>query len=356
MAKLLANYYGTKKLEKIIWPQAIKSWEVVAHLKKEFTQALTNIDSLKIVSSGNIHYRVFSFRQAPKLLQKKYLASLPDDNWTLKAAWAVIKNHWLVDVQVKGKGSISWQYNQANQAGIYFYVHGQGEVVIAEKQNISLLQSVLLDVGQKVKLIYSLNKKQTQGHSWLSYSACVWQQATCVWEVGIRNKSWLVGSFTTRSLGIGAVGNHLFAGRFSEQSKTYLNFINQHIAANTTGDMLIKTVGEDSSQTIIEGLIAIGAKSANTNSYLQEDALLLSNQARASALPNLEILNRDVKASHGATVGQLDEQMLYYLMSRGLTKVLAQELILAGFFYSFGSKITDDSRKDKILSLLLNKK
>ena len=356
MSKLFSSYYNTKKLGQIVLPQAIKNWEATLHLKKEFKQTLKNSNHLKIVSSSNVNYRIFSFTQAPKEIQKKYLTSLQNNNWTLKAALAVIKNHWLVDIEVKGKGNLAWQSSQANQVGIYFYVHGQGEVVFKEEQKSPLLQSVLLDVGQKVKLIYGLNKNQTQGYTWLSYVARVFQQATCVWEIGIRNKGWLVGSFTTQQLGVGAKGNHLFAGRFSDQSKTYLNFINQHIAANTTGDMLIKTVGEDSSQTIMEGLIAIDSKSANTNSYLQEDILLLSSQARASALPNLEILNRDVKASHGATVGRIDEQMLYYLTSRGLTRVLAQELIVSGFFYSFGSKITDDSRKDKILGLLLDNK
>lgn len=356
MSKLLANYYNLKKLEKIVWPSALKTWGINLHLKKEFTQTLNNINNFQIISSPNVKWRIFSFSQAPKTLQKKYLISLQNNHWTNIATLTIIKNHWLVDIEINGKGSFSWCYQQANQLGIYFYIHGQGEIVFTENQDRSVAQSVLVEIGEKVKLIYSLNKKQIQGYSWLSYNARVWTKSICVWEVGVLNKAWLVGSFITQQLGREAKGDHLFAGRFSGQSKTYLNFINQHINSNTTGDMLIKILAEDKSQTIAEGLIDIGCKSANSNSYLKEDALVLSSQARVSVLPNLEILNRDVKVSHGATVGRIDEQILYYLMSRGLTKLVAQKLIVSGFFYSFGSKITASSRRDKILSLLLNKK
>ncbi len=354
--KIIKEYYGHKNLAKIVFPATIKTWDIQRQIKKEFIRPLKNIKQLKVDASDKATVKILPLVKAAKIWQKKYFANLKNSDWTTMTALATIKNHWLIDVHLQGKAKLAWSLAEANQAGIYFNIHGQGEIVISEQQKNSLLQNVQIDVGEGIKLNYNLIKNQSRGFSWLSYRANIFKQGSCVWEVGIKNKSLLIGSFALHHQGSGVEGNHLFGGRFSNQSKTYLNFINQHLVANTTGDMFIKTIGEDNAQTIVEGLIAIGSKSANTNSYLKEDTLLLSSEARASALPNLEILNQDVKASHGATVGRIDEQMLYYLVSRGLNLSAAKELIVAGFFHTLGSRINDKDRQSKILDLLLDKK
>jgi len=352
---LFKSYYGHKKLAQIDWPKVLRSWAVVDKIKSDFSLNLKAGQDIRITASGQVSWQIFRFDQAPKAWQQKYLTSLTGINWLAQAALAVIKNHWVVGIKISGPSIMSWQIKSANLAGIYFYIQGEGEITIKEEQIKPACQLVMIEVGNFIKLNYSLNKKQQTGSSVLSYHARLNKQTVCQWEVGIKNKAWLVGSFSSYLVGVGSVSNYIVGGRVLGQAKTYLNFINQHLSPHTTGDMLIKSVGEDKSQTILEGLIAIGNKSANTNSYLQEDALLLSSQARASALPNLEILNRDVKASHGATVGRIDETMLYYLTSRGLTKVLAKELILTGFFHSLGSRITDSHRQTELFNLLLAK-
>ncbi len=343
------------KLAKINWPNILKSWDLTKKLKTDFSLPLQDKNKIKIKTTGNISWQIFRFDQAPLKLQKKYLTSQQDFTWSSQAIFSMIKNHWLVDIKIFGDGELFWQMDSADLGGIYFFVQGQGEITINEKQNRSVCQLVMIDVGNLVTLHYSLNKQQIKGFTFLSYQARLGKQSNCFWEIGLKNKAWLVGSFVTKLLGTGSQNNYLFGGRISGQSKTYLNFLNQHLVPNTTGDMLIKAIAEDKSQTIIAGLIDIGLKSTNANSYLQEDILLLSAQARASALPNLEILNRDVKASHGATVGRIDEEMLYYLMSRGLSKMVATELIVSGFFHSLGSKITDRQRQRKLFNLLLAK-
>ncbi len=353
--KYFKKYYGQKKLAKIVWPKSLKSWLLADKLKSNFSVPIKSSKNFAITATDNVSWRLWRFEQAPANLQKKFLANWPKMNWLSQALLAVIKDYWLVEIKFSGQGELSWQVKSADLAGVFFSLRGNGEITITEHQATAVGQLVLLDVGEAVNLHYSLNKRQTTKAAFFSYYTRLAKQASSVWEIGLNNQAGLVGSFITYLLGAGSESNYLLGARLGSSAQTYLNFINQHQAQDTTGDMLIKTVGEDKSQTIIEGLIDIGLKSANTNSYLQEDALLLSQQARASALPNLEILNRDVKASHGATVGRIDEAMLYYLMSRGLTKSLAKEMIVSGFFQSLSSKIKDSYRQAKLFDLLLVK-
>ena len=130
----------------------------------------------------------------------------------------------------------------------------------------------------------------------------------------------------------GSVGNILSAFAFSGQSKSNVNLINNHQGRATTGDIKFKGIGYDAARALTEGMIAIGTKAQNTNSYLQQDILLVSSAAGIDAKPNLEILNNEVKASHGATLSSFDQNALFYLYSRGLNEALAAQLIIDGFF------------------------
>lgn len=113
---------------------------------------------------------------------------------------------------------------------------------------------------------------------------------------------------------------------------TTLDLINNHQAAHTTGDMAFRGLGRDAAKAVINGLIKIGKHAPFTSSYLDEKVLLLSDKARVQAEPNLEILNNEVQASHSATVGNLDEFTLYYMLSRGIDQKTAQTMLIKGFF------------------------
>lgn len=113
---------------------------------------------------------------------------------------------------------------------------------------------------------------------------------------------------------------------------TTIDLINNHQAAHTTGNMAFRGLGRDAAKAVVNGLIKIGKHSPFTSSYLDEKVLLLSDKARVWAEPNLEILNNEVQASHSATVGNLDEFTLYYMLSRGIDQKTAQEMLIKGFF------------------------
>ncbi|HZY93856.1 MAG TPA: Fe-S cluster assembly protein SufD [Candidatus Bathyarchaeia archaeon] len=106
-----------------------------------------------------------------------------------------------------------------------------------------------------------------------------------------------------------------------------------HQSTHTTGHVLARGILKDSSRTIFKGMIRIGEGAKNSNSYLAEHAMIMSKKARADAIPGLEINTNEVKATHSGSVSQIDEEQVYYLMSRGLDLSEAQRLIIMGFLH-----------------------
>ncbi len=105
-----------------------------------------------------------------------------------------------------------------------------------------------------------------------------------------------------------------------------------HVVPHATSDLLYKGALYDEAKTVFRGIIRVHPKAQRTDAYQTNRNLLLSPDAEAVTLPNLEIEADDVRCSHGATVGQLNEEELFYLMSRGLTRKQAERLVIFGFF------------------------
>ena len=104
-----------------------------------------------------------------------------------------------------------------------------------------------------------------------------------------------------------------------------------HKAKNTLANTTLKGVGCDKSSTRFFGKIVIDENCSSSNSFLTERILLLSDSASAETVPELEILTDDVKCSHAASVSKISDSQLLYLMSRGVSKKQAENLIIEGF-------------------------
>lgn len=124
--------------------------------------------------------------------------------------------------------------------------------------------------------------------------------------------------------------NGLYFGE-DDQVLDYRAFIN-HQAPHTTSNMYLKGAVEDSSHSVFTGLIRIEEEAQNVDAYQTNRNLVLSADAGAESVPNLEILANDVRCGHGSTVGPLDEDQRYYLMSRGIDRIHADRLQVRGFF------------------------
>jgi Fe-S cluster assembly scaffold protein SufB len=105
-----------------------------------------------------------------------------------------------------------------------------------------------------------------------------------------------------------------------------------HAGPETTSDALSKAALKDASRANLKGVILLPQTGKDSDSYLQQHAMLLSKQARCIAIPSLEIVNREIKrAKHAATVAQIDEGQVFYLQTRGLPETEARKLIVMGF-------------------------
>ncbi len=130
--------------------------------------------------------------------------------------------------------------------------------------------------------------------------------------------------------------------------KTNIN----HLAENTKSYQLIKSVLNDNAKGIYQGKIYVDSKAQKTNGYQLSKALLLSENTEFDGKPELEIYADDVKCSHGATSGNLDEDAIFYLMSRGLSNQQSKELLINGFLLDAVEKITDIEIKDLIKKMI----
>ena len=115
--------------------------------------------------------------------------------------------------------------------------------------------------------------------------------------------------------------------------------LQDHQVGQTTSDLLFKGALRGTSRTVYAGLIRIEKDSARSDAYQANRNLLLSKQAKAYSIPMLEIINNDVRCTHGATVGPIDAEHLFYLESRGIPKSVAQRMIVQGFFGEVADRI-----------------
>jgi Fe-S cluster assembly protein SufD len=118
------------------------------------------------------------------------------------------------------------------------------------------------------------------------------------------------------------------------ESEAELALTLEHAARATFGRMVVRRVQKGSAFSVLKGMLKVAPGAHGTDTYLSDKALLIGETARAESNPGLEILADDVRASHGATVGQLSPDELFYVRSRGLPEPLAQELLIHAFLSS----------------------
>jgi Fe-S cluster assembly protein SufD len=120
-----------------------------------------------------------------------------------------------------------------------------------------------------------------------------------------------------------------------------------HENENTTADLVTRGVLQDSSRSVYEGVQDVGRDAWNTSSYQRENTLMLSDESEADASPKLIINNHDTEASHSATVGQVDQEDLFYMTSRSISPEAAKNMLVEGFFVPVLEEVAvDELRED----------
>ena len=128
-----------------------------------------------------------------------------------------------------------------------------------------------------------------------------------------------------------------------------------HQKENTKSYQKIKSVLDKKSKGIFQGKIYVDSKAQKTNGYQLSKAILLDKESEFDSKPELEIYADDVKCSHGSTSGNLDENSIFYLMSRGLSRQEAKKLLIEGFLVDAIETITNKEIKEYFLEKLKNK-
>lgn len=121
-----------------------------------------------------------------------------------------------------------------------------------------------------------------------------------------------------------------------------------HEAPETTSNLLVKAALFDQTQFFYDGVIRVARAAQKSDAYQKNENLLLSKDAHAQSDPALEILANDVRCTHGSTTGKLNEDQLWYLTSRGLTRSAAAQLLVEGFFEHAIGAISDTIRQEKM--------
>ena len=123
------------------------------------------------------------------------------------------------------------------------------------------------------------------------------------------------------------------------------NTSQDHLAPHTSSDLLYKGALDGNSRAAFRGIIRVYPNAQQTDAYQTNRTLLLSEDARADSLPNLEIEADDVRCSHGSTIGQLDQEIIFYLLSRGFSQQLAERLVVLGFLGDVMARLPHGSFK-----------
>jgi Fe-S cluster assembly protein SufD len=128
-----------------------------------------------------------------------------------------------------------------------------------------------------------------------------------------------------------------------------------HLAPHTTSDLLFKGALRDRSRSVWQGMIYVAPGAQKSDGYQANRNLTLSPQARADSIPGLEILADDVRCTHGATVGKIDAEQVFYLRSRGIPYREAERLIVEGFFDPIMQRIPFEGVRNRFQDAIMEK-
>lgn len=131
--------------------------------------------------------------------------------------------------------------------------------------------------------------------------------------------------------------------------------LQDHTAPHTNSDLLYKNALSDRARTTFGGLIRVEPNAHFTDAYQKVRNLLLSDDAEANSMPGLEILADNVKCSHGATSGQMNDEEMFYLLARGIPPIVARQLMVAGFLDEVITRLGDDTISEHLRNLIVQK-
>ncbi|HEU5207211.1 MAG TPA: Fe-S cluster assembly protein SufD [Gaiellaceae bacterium] len=210
---------------------------------------------------------------------------------------------------------------------------------------------IVVQQGAKVEYVSVQNLSRGTWH-FGSYHARVERDAELDWVAGgfgsAKGKVWIQNDLA----GQGATSR--VTGAYFADGTQHLDYdtFQEHMAPSTTSDFAFKGALRDTARAVWRGMIRVEEGAQKTNAYQENRNLLLSKSAHADSIPGLEIMANDVRCTHGATLGQVDREQLFYLMTRGLTRSEAERLIVRGFFQDVLDRVELEPVREALASAL----
>ena len=227
------------------------------------------------------------------------------------------------------------------------YVNNQKE----DKAPFSLVSEVVAHEGAKINYS-SITNQPGQKRGTILRRGLTYRDSLINWNVAAMDEADVYHDNTTNILGDGSEANLKIVTLGVKEQKTYFNseVVNQGLSSK--GDILQHGVLLDRSHIVFNGVGFIVKGATGSNAYQSSRMLTLSSEAKADANPMLLIDENDVMAGHGASLGRIDEEQLYYLQSRGLTRKESSRLLVHGFLSPVISELTVDKIKELVTVLI----
>ncbi len=213
-------------------------------------------------------------------------------------------------------------------------------VVITDELSANELYGSIVDVivEEGATVHYQIDPKEKTSIACRLFRAYVKQNAYITWVEKVHHTQVYVSSFHTYLEQQGARGNTYGVFDQGQSSQTDIYAATYHLAPHTMSDSISKGVLRGSAKAVHRSLVHIASDAHDCEGYERQDTLLLSDSAQINAIPNLEINNNQVKCSHGATTTYIDDEKLFYFLSRGLDRKTAEELFVSGHIATIEEK------------------
>jgi len=237
--------------------------------------------------------------------------------------------------------------NNAKFNFIENYVNNQKE----DKVPFSLVSEVVAHEGAQINYS-SITNQPGEKRGTILRRGLTYRDSLINWNVAAMDEADVYHDNTTNILGDGSEANLKIVTLGVKEQKTYFNseVVNQGLSSK--GDILQHGVLLDRSHIVFNGVGFIVKGATGSNAYQSSRMLTLSSEAKADANPMLLIDENDVMAGHGASLGRIDEEQLYYLQSRGLTRKESSRLLVHGFLSPVISELTVDKIKELVTVLI----
>ena len=314
----------------------------------------SNLSQINLeVPSKKIVFETFdtSFKKEEKIMKEHLLKLIPENKFTLLNTCLLDKGFLIyipANIKVKKPIKISSLLEGNSLFQHILIILGENARLnlideslsneSKDKQYYSKIVEVFLNESSELNY-FNLQNLRNNVYNFNFKKASLQNKAKLNWHEFNLGSKLTYSETITELNGENAKTNNygLFLG--NEEQQFDISAKNIHNKPNTTSDMLTKGALFDKSKGIYRGLIKISRDAPYSNGYQKEETLLLSNDAEADSIPELEIDNSEVRCTHGATVSHLDKDKMFYLMSRGLNEELARKELVKGFFNDLMKKI-----------------